>query len=131
MFFAWLILRPAAVAALEGPARLRLWVEVFQRFFGWVWIAIAVLAISGMLMVNTRFASFETTPRHVQVMIGGAIAMFAVFFRVQSLLYPELRQAVQAEDWPAGAAVMARIRRMVGLNLVLGIAVVLSGGVLW
>ncbi|SDQ45494.1 Uncharacterized membrane protein [Pseudomonas sp. UC 17F4] len=131
MFFAWLILRPAAVAALEGPARLRLWVEVFQRFFGWVWIAIAVLAISGMLMVNTRFASFETTPRHIQVMIGGAIAMFAVFFRVQSLLYPELRQAVQAEDWPAGAAVMARIRRMVGLNLVLGIAVVLSGGVLW
>ncbi|KJK17680.1 CopD family protein [Pseudomonas sp. BIGb0427] len=131
MFFAWLILRPAAVAALEGPARLRLWVEVFQRFFGWVWIAIAVLAISGMFMVNTRFASFETTPRHVQVMIGGAIAMFAVFFRVQSLLYPELRQAVQAEDWPAGAAVMARIRRMVGLNLVLGIAVVLSGGVLW
>ncbi|CAK9887904.1 MULTISPECIES: CopD family protein [Pseudomonas] len=131
MFFAWLILRPAAVAALEGPARLRLWVEVFQRFFVWVWIAIAVLAISGMFMVNTRFASFETTPRHVQVMIGGAIAMFALFFRVQSLLYPELRQAVQAEDWPAGAAAMAKIRRMVGINLMLGIAVVLSGGMLW
>ena len=27
MFFAWLVLRPATVAALEGPARLRLWVE--------------------------------------------------------------------------------------------------------
>ncbi|CAI8754153.1 MULTISPECIES: CopD family protein [Pseudomonas] len=131
MFFAWLILRPAAVAALDGPARLRLWVEVFQRFFVWVWIAIAVLAISGVIMINTRFASFETTPRHVQVMIGGAIAMFALFFRIQSLLYPELRKAVQAEDWPAGAAVMARIRRMVGINLMLGIAVVLSGGVLW
>lgn len=57
MFFAWLILRPAAVAALDGPARLRLWVEVFQRFFVWVWIAIAVLAISGVIMINTRFAS--------------------------------------------------------------------------
>ncbi|CAM3745889.1 Copper resistance protein D [compost metagenome] len=131
MFFAWLVLRPAAVAALDGPARLRLWVEVFQRFFVWVWMAIALLAISGMLMINTRFASFETTPRHVQVMIGGGIAMFALFFRIQSLLYPELRKAVQAEDWPAGAAAMAKIRRMVGINLMLGIAVVLSGGVLW
>jgi len=33
MFFAWLVLRPATVAALDGPARLRLWVEVFRRFF--------------------------------------------------------------------------------------------------
>lgn len=33
MFFAWMILRPAAMAALDGPARLKLWVEVFQRFF--------------------------------------------------------------------------------------------------
>ncbi len=40
MFFAWMILRPAAMTALEGPARLKLWVEVFQRFSsgsGWRW----------------------------------------------------------------------------------------------
>ncbi len=30
MFFAWTILRPAAVAALEAPARLGLWLEVFR-----------------------------------------------------------------------------------------------------
>jgi uncharacterized membrane protein len=33
MFFAWMVLRPAAMKALEGPARLKLWVEVFQGFF--------------------------------------------------------------------------------------------------
>ncbi len=32
-FFAWMVLRPAAMKALEGPARLKLWVEVFQGFF--------------------------------------------------------------------------------------------------
>lgn len=32
MFFAWMILRPAAVAALEGPARLKLWANVFNVF---------------------------------------------------------------------------------------------------
>lgn len=124
MFFAWLILRPAAVAALDGPARLRLWVEVFRRFFGWVWVAMAVLAISGIGMLQVRFTGFETAPRYVQVMIGGGIVMFALFMRVQALLLPELRAAVQAQDWAAGAGALARIRRMVGINLLLGIAVV-------
>ncbi|WP_412460547.1 CopD family protein [Pseudomonas sp. SC11] len=124
MFFAWLILRPAAVVALEGPARLRLWLEVFRRFFGWVWLAVAVLAISGIGMLHLRFGDFDAAPRHVQVMIGGGIAMFALFMRVQALLLPELRAAVQAEDWASGAAVLGRIRRMVGINLLLGVAVV-------
>ncbi|MGH8380934.1 CopD family protein [Pseudomonas sp.] len=125
MFFAWLILRPAAVAALQGPDRLRLWVEVFQRFFVWVWVAIAVLAISGIGMLHLRFAGFDAAPRYVQVMMGGAIAMIALFIRVQSLLLPELRKAVQAQDWPTGAAVLGKIRRLVGINLLLGISVVL------
>lgn len=125
MFFAWLVLRPAAVVALEGPARLRLWVEVFQRFFGWVWVAVVVLAVSGVAMIHLRFSGFETAPKYVQVMIGGFIAMVALFIRVQSLLLPELRKAVGSEDWPAGAGVMARIRRVVGINLLLGVAVVL------
>ncbi|MFP5428478.1 MAG: CopD family protein [Gammaproteobacteria bacterium] len=124
MFFAWLVLRPATVAALEGPARLRLWVEVFRRFFGWVWAAVAVLAISGIGMLHLRFSGLETAPRYVQVMIGGAIVMFALFMRVQALMLPELRAAVQAEDWAAGAGVLARIRRMVGVNLLVGLAVV-------
>lgn len=125
MFFAWLILRPAMLAALDGPSRLKLWVEVFQRFFVWVWVAVAVLAISGVGMMHLRFSGFETAPRYVQVMIGGGIAMFALFLRIQALLLPELRAAVQAQDWPAGAAVLTRIRRLVGVNLLLGVAVVL------
>ncbi|RZI87510.1 MAG: hypothetical protein EOP15_14055 [Pseudomonas sp.] len=124
MFFAWLILRPATVAALEGPARLRLWLEVFRRFFVWVWVAVAILAISGIGMLHMRFSGFETASKYVQLMMGGAIVMFALFLRVQALLLPDLRAAVQAEDWPAGAAALGRIRRLVGINLLLGLAVV-------
>jgi uncharacterized membrane protein len=75
-------------------------------------------------MIHLRFAGFETAPRYVQVMIGGGIVMFALFMRIQSLLLPELRTAVQAEDWVAGAGVLGRIRRMVGINLAIGLAVV-------
>jgi uncharacterized membrane protein len=51
--------------------------------------------------------------------------MIALFIRVQALLLPELRKAVEAQDWPNGAAVLGKIRRLVGINLLLGIAVVL------
>ncbi|NNB54846.1 CopD family protein [Pseudomonas fragi] len=124
MFFAWMILRPAAIKALEGPARLKLWVEVFQRFFVWVWIAVVVLPISGVGLLQMRFNGFETAPRYVQIMMGLYIVMMALFIRIQSLQLPELRKAVEAQEWAAGAVVMGRIRRLVGCNLIVGLVLV-------
>ena len=124
MFFAWMILRPAAITALEGPARLKLWVEVFQRFFVWVWIAVVVLPISGVGLLQMRFNGFETAPRYVQIMMGLYIVMVALFIRIQSLQLPELRKAVETQAWAEGAAVMGRIRRLVGCNLLVGLALV-------
>ena len=46
MFFAYVVLRPAAVEALEPPQRLRLWDAAFRRFFVWVWGAVVVLPAS-------------------------------------------------------------------------------------
>lgn len=121
MFFAWMVLRPAAVQALDAPARLKLWVEVFRRFFLWVWVAVVLLPVSGVGMMHMRFAGFDGAPRYVHIMMGLYIAMLALFLRVNALQLPELRRAVAAEDWPAGGAVLARIRRLVGSNLLLGL----------
>ena len=124
MFFAWMILRPAAIKALEGPARLKLWVEVFQRFFVWVWVAVVILPISGVGLLQMRFNGFETAPRYVQIMMGLYIVMVALFIRIQSLQLPELRKAIEAQAWADGAAVMGRIRRLVGCNLIVGLVLV-------
>ena len=124
MFFAWMVLRPAAVKTLEGPARLKLWVDVFQRFFVWVWIAVVILPISGVGMIHLHFSGFETAPRYVQIMMGLYLVMAALFIRIQTLQLPHLREAVLAEDWPTGAATLGRIRRLVGINLLLGLLVV-------
>ncbi|UVH50090.1 CopD family protein [Pseudomonas sp. CBSPBW29] len=124
MFFAWMILRPAAMAALDGPARLKLWVNVFQRFFVWVWIAVLVLPISGVGLLQLRFSGFETAPRYVQVMMGLYVVMTALFIRIQALKLPELRTAVAAEDWPTGAAALGQIRKLVGINLIVGLVLV-------
>ncbi|MCS3836664.1 putative membrane protein [Pseudomonas sp. JAI111] len=124
MFFAWMVLRPAAMKALEGPARLKLWVEVFQGFFRWVWVAVVLLPISGVSMIHLQFAGFETAPRYVQVMMGLYVVMTALFIRIQALLLPQLRTAVVAQDWPAGAATLGQIRKLVGINLIVGLALV-------
>jgi uncharacterized membrane protein len=124
MFFAWMVLRPAVGAALEGPNRLKLWVQVFPRFFFWVWVAVLVLPITGVGMINQRFAGFETAPRYVQIMMGLYVVMVALFIRIHSLQLPELRRAVEAEKWQEGAAALGRIRRLVGINLIIGLVLV-------
>jgi uncharacterized membrane protein len=129
MFFAWIVLRPAAIKALEGPARLKLWIEVFQGFFRWVWGAVVLLPVSGVVMLNLNFNGFEHAPRYVQVMMGLYVVMTALFIRIQALLLPELRAAVHAQDWPTGAAVLGRIRRLVGINLLVGLAVVVIAAI--
>jgi uncharacterized membrane protein len=124
MFFAWMILRPVAAATLEGPARLGLWAGIFPRFFSWVWLCLLTLPISGVVMLRLRYHGFDGAPRYVQAMIGLYIVMTALFLRVQGLQLPELRRAVGAEDWAGGAAAMVRIRRLVGVNLLIGLAVI-------
>ena len=124
MFFAWMILRPAAMTALEGPARLKLWVEVFQRFFIWVWVAVVLLPISGVGLIHIRFAGFEAAPRYVQIMMGLYVVMMALFIRIQGLQLPALRSAVAEQDWPTAASGLGKNRRRVGINQLIGLLVV-------
>ncbi|TRX75770.1 CopD family protein [Pseudomonas mangiferae] len=126
MFFAWAVLRPAA-AVLDGPARLTLWNAVFPRFFRWVWAAVLLLPLSGVGLLHLGFGGFDTAPRYVQAMMGLYVAMVSLFLRIQTLHLPGLRRAVDAADWNEGAQGLARIRRLVGLNLLLGLSVVALG----
>lgn len=124
MFFAWVILRPVAAATLEGPVRLGLWAGIFPRFFSWVWLCLLTLPISGVAMLHLRYHGFDGAPRYVQAMMGLFVVMVALFLRVQGLQLPALRRAVGAQDWAAGAAAMVTIRRLVGVNLAIGLAVI-------
>lgn len=124
MFFAWMVLRPAAVAVLQAPERLTLWADVFRRFFVWVWVAVLVLPLSGIGMWHMRFGPLESAPRYVHIMAGLYLVMLALFMRIQLLQLPVLKRAVEAERWPVGGAVLGQIRRLVGINLLLGLLVI-------
>ncbi|MBF7730581.1 CopD family protein [Pseudomonas sp. N040] len=124
MFFAWMILRPAAVSTLQAPARLGLWSDVLPRFFRWVWLAVVILPLSGFGMLHLRQQTIETAPHFIQVMIGLYLVMLSLFLRAQLLELPALRKSVAAEDWTQGGAALARIRRLVGFNLLIGMTLV-------
>ena len=51
MFFAYVVLRPAAVEVLQPPERLRLWESVFRRFFNWVWGAAGAILVTGLYLI--------------------------------------------------------------------------------
>ena len=69
MFFAYMVLRPAA-GALEPPRRLALWRGVFERFFPWVWASMLALLLSGYGMVFLALGGFGAVGVHVHLMNG-------------------------------------------------------------
>ncbi|MGB3623038.1 hypothetical protein FT643_06735 [Ketobacter sp. MCCC 1A13808] len=124
MFFAYMALRPAAAQMLEPPLRLMLWVGVFNRFFPWVWVAIAILLLTGFWMVFAVMGGMGGVGLHVHLMLTLGIAMMLIFAHLYFAPFKRLKLAVQNEDWPEGGKRLVQIRRTVGLNLCLGILTV-------
>jgi len=129
MFFAYVTLRPAAAQLLEPPQRLPLWQATLSRFFTWVWVAVALILVSSMWMIAS-LGGMRALGTYVDVMLGIGVMMILIFAHVYFAPYRRLTRAVQAKDWPAGGAALGQIRKLVGLNLILGLltVVVAIGG---
>jgi uncharacterized membrane protein len=129
MFFAHMALRPS-VEILAPPHRLPLLAATLGRFFAWVWVAVALLLATGYLMIGLVFGGFADLGLHIHVMQGIGLVMMALFAHIWFVPFRRLRAAVAAGDWLAGGAQMAQIRRIVAVNLVLGlaVAVIATGG---
>ena len=127
MFFAWMVLRPVAAGLLQPPERLTLWLQVFGRFFPWVWAAIVVLLVTGLWMIFAFLGGFAGVGAYVNLMLALGIVMMLLFMHVYFAPYRRLGRAVAIKDWPAGAAQLATIRRVVGINTLLGMLVLAIG----
>mgnify|MGYP001828895979 FL=1 len=124
MFFAYNALRPAAAQVLEPPLRLTLWVQVFRRFFVWVWLSIAVLLASGYWMLFSYFGGFANAGIHIHIMHAGGWLMIFIYLYVFFLPYRRLRQAVIVQDYPLAGGQLNQIRKLVGVNTLIGIVVI-------
>lgn len=117
MAFAHFCLRPAALA-LPPAQRLGLWAAVLGRFFRIVWVAIAVIVVSGFAMLLE--IGFAQAPRswHVMAVIG--LLMAGIFASIWFGPWRALHQAVATESWAQGAQALNLIRQRVTFNLALG-----------
>ena len=129
MVFAHFFLRPAALQ-LPPPQRVPLMHGVLQRFFSAVLVAIAVVLATGLWMIG-RVAK-ETVqaglsfnmPLDWTIMATLGIVMMAIFGHIRFALFKRLGKAVAASDWPAGGAALASIRTWVGINLAIGVVII-------
>ena len=123
MFFAYIVLRPAAVEILDPPQRLRLWDTVFRRFFPWVWASIAALLFSGLYLIHLYGGWSQVAP-HVHLMLTLGLAMMAIYAHVFFGCYRPLSRHVANQNWKAAGELLGTIRKLIGLNLALGLLTV-------
>ncbi len=126
MIFAHQMLRPVAASLLEPPQRLTLWVGVFSRFFPWVWAAVILLLVTGIWMIFDVYGGFAGAPIYVHTMFGLSLVMMAIFVYLYFAPFKRLKSDVADEAWPDGAEQINRIRRLVGINILLGLATVIA-----
>ena len=123
MFFAYMVLRPAAAEILESPLRLSLWQAALRRFFKWVWSAVAALLISGFYMIYL-LGGMPHVPVYVHVMLALGLAMTAIYCYVFFACYVSLSLNVANQRWKEAGEALDKIRKLVALNLTLGILTV-------
>ena len=126
MFFAYMVLRPSA-GPLEPRLRLALWQRVFSRFFPWVWASIAVLLASGYAMLFLRFGGFKGAGLHIHVMQATGILMMLLFLHLFFAPWRRFSRAVEAGQFDSAAHSLNQMRRIIAINLVLGLITIAAG----
>jgi uncharacterized membrane protein len=127
MFAAYLCLRPAT-GPLQAPEKFGVWRRFFARFFIWVWVSIVLLLATGYWMLVKDFGGFAGAPLYINLMQTLGLIMVALFAWLFHGPWLKFKRAVDAQDWPAAASHLNRIRQIIMINLPLGLIVVGLGG---
>ncbi len=129
MFFTLYCLRPA-LAALDGPLRVRLMLATLGRFFKVVLVAAGLVLATGGWMIGSASRDAAQAGANfnmpldwtVMAVLGGL--MVAIFGHIRFVLFRRLERAANAQLWPVGAQALGSIRSWVLVNLVLGVVII-------
>jgi uncharacterized membrane protein len=125
MFFAYFVLRPSLVA-IDPPQRMLLHTRVFRRFFLLVWHAMPIMLISGFGMLFL-IGGLNQVPWPIHAMAALGVIMSAVFL---AIVFGPYRKFRRTTDRTRMASSLENIRRLIGLNLILGLLTVILAGLL-
>ena len=133
IFLVYQVFRPAAMS-LEPPIRLPLFLNIFTRFFPWVWAFIVMLVVSGYWIWMTRFTEAEIIPIHLHAMHLIGWLMIVLFSWLYFKPFSDLKQAIANQAYPeAGKIINTRMKPIIIINLILGLleAVIGATGTYW
>lgn len=114
--------RPSAVATLEPPLRLRMMAATLRRFFVGVDASVTLLFASGVAMILAA-GGFRGLHWRIEAMMSIAIAMLAIYVYIRASVFRAMRRAVDESAWTVAAARLNTVRKLVTVNLVLGVIV--------
>jgi uncharacterized membrane protein len=120
MFFAYVVLRPS-LSVLEPIQRIALHTQIFRRFFLIVWHVMPLILLSGFAAIFGLFGGPATAPWNISVMMLLGLIMSAIFLVIVFGPYARFRRST---DRTTIVASMDRIRKLIAVNLVLGIVTV-------
>jgi uncharacterized membrane protein len=125
MFFAYMCLRPVAAKLLEPPIRLSLWTDIFARFFNWVWVSVILLIITGHWMI-LNLGGIDAVSRYIIIMQVSGYVMITLYLYVFFVPYQALKKHVEGSRWQEAGSNLNRIRRIVAINVLLGLFTILT-----
>ena len=133
MFYAYMILRPVAAELLDPPVRLKLWSDIFRKFFVWVWAIIIIIPATGYFMIFTNWDGFSNLTTDIHIMHGLGILMILIYLHLFFAPYRRMNQALAENNIQEAARRLGQMRMIVGVNLLLGltVATVASAGRYW
>ena len=120
MFFAYVVLRPS-LSVLEPIQRIALHTQVFRRFFLVVWHAMPLILLSGFAVLFGFYGGPAFVGWNVHVMMLLGLIMSAIFLLIVFGPYARFRRTT---DRTTAAASIDRIRKLIGVNLVLGLVTI-------
>ena len=126
MFFAHMALRPAVNGQLQPPVRLPLMHQVLKIFFRWVWLSVLLILVTGLWVFLGVMKG--QAAMYIHLMAGFGLLMAGIFLYIYFAPFKAMGEALAENDLPKAGARMALIRRLIGINLILGLALSLLGG---
>jgi len=102
-------------------------IACLAAFFPWVWASIVLLLITGYAILFHSFGGFAGAPLHVNVMQGIGILMMLLFLHLFFAPWRRFSRAVEKKAFPEAAKQLAQMRRIVAINLALGLLTVAVG----
>jgi uncharacterized membrane protein len=85
------------------------------------------LLVSGYSMMFLHFGGFAGAGLHIHLMQGTGILMMLLFLHLFFVPWRRFRHAVEREAFPEAAKELDQIRRIVAINLMLGLLTVIAG----